>query len=60
MKPSVALKTAPSGPSLARAIGGHDHFVGSVLNLINQGESLFQGAPLKVANRLITRGERSQ
>jgi hypothetical protein len=55
-----ALKTAPSGASLARAIDGHDHLVGSVLNLIYQSESLFQGAPLKVANSAVTRGERSQ
>jgi len=43
MKPFVALKTALSGPCLARAIAVMI-IVGSVLNLINQGEALFQGA----------------
>jgi hypothetical protein len=48
MKPFVALKTALSGPYLARAIAVM-MIVGSVLNLINQGEALFQGAPLNFA-----------
>jgi hypothetical protein len=43
MKPSVALTTALSGAYLARAIVVMI-IVGSVLNLINQGEALFQGA----------------
>ena len=41
MKPSVALTTALSGAYLARAIVVMI-IVGSVLNLINQGEALFQ------------------
>ena len=44
MKSSVALTTALSGAYLARAIVVMI-IVGSVLNLINQGEALFQGAP---------------
>jgi hypothetical protein len=48
MKPSVALTTALSGAYLARAIVVMI-IVGSVLNLINQGEALFQGAPLNFA-----------
>jgi hypothetical protein len=40
MKPSVALTTALSGAYLARAIVVMI-IVGSVLNLINQGEALF-------------------
>jgi hypothetical protein len=50
MKPFVALKTALSGPYLARAIAVM-MIVGSVLNLINQGEALFHGAPLNGAGR---------
>jgi len=44
MKPFVALKTALSGACLARAIAVMI-IVESVLNLINQGDALFQGAP---------------
>ena len=53
MKPSVALTTALSGAYLARAIVVMI-IVGSVLNLINQGEALFQGAPLNFAKLLLT------
>jgi hypothetical protein len=53
MNPFVALKTALSGPYLARAITVMV-IVGSVLNLINQGEALFQGAPLNFAKLLLT------
>jgi hypothetical protein len=42
MKPFVALKTALPGPYFARAIAV-SIIVGSILNLINQGEALFQG-----------------
>jgi hypothetical protein len=52
MKPSVALKAALSGPYLARAIAVMI-IVGSVLNLINQGEALFQGAPLNFAKLIL-------
>ena len=53
MKPLVALQTALSGPYLARAIAVMI-IVGSVLNLINQGEALFHGDPLNVAKLLLT------
>jgi hypothetical protein len=53
MKPFVALKTALSRPYLGRALAVMI-IVGSVLNLINQGETLFQGAPLNVAKLLLT------
>ena len=53
MKSSVALTTALSGAYLARAIVVMI-IVGSVLNLINQGEALFQGAPLNFAKLLLT------
>ena len=53
MKSSDALKTALSGPCLTRAIVVMI-VVGSVLNLINQGDALFQGAPLNVAKLLLT------
>ena len=53
MKPFVALKTALSRPYLVRAIAVMI-IVGSVLNLINQGEALFQGAPLNFAKLLLT------
>ena len=53
MKPFVALKTAVSGQYLVRAVAMMI-IVGSVLNLINQGEALFHGAPLNVAKLLLT------
>ena len=53
MKSSVALTTALSGAYLARAIVVMI-IVGSVLNLINQGEALFQGAPPNFAKLLLT------
>ena len=53
MKPSVALTTALSGAYLARAIVVMI-IVGSVLNLINQGEALFQGAQPNFAKLLLT------
>jgi hypothetical protein len=49
----VALKAALSGRYLARAIAV-TIIVGSVLNLINQGETLLQGAPLNFAKLLLT------
>ena len=53
MKPYVALKTALSGQYLTRAITVMI-VVGSALNLINQGEALFQGAPLNFTKLLLT------
>ena len=53
MKSSVALTTALSGAYLARAIVVMI-IVGSVLNLINQDEAMFQGAPLNFAKLLLT------
>jgi hypothetical protein len=53
MKPFVALKTALSGRYLARAIAIMI-IVGSVLNPINQGAALFQGAQLNFAKLLLT------
>lgn len=53
MKPFVALKTALSGPYFARAIAVST-IVGSILNLINQGEALFQGDPLNFAKLVLT------
>jgi hypothetical protein len=53
MKPLVALKTALSCAYLARAIAVMI-IVGSVLNLINQVEAMFQGAPLNFATLLLT------
>ena len=53
MNSFVALKTAISGPYLARAITVMI-IVGSVLNLINQGDALFQGAPINFAKLLFT------
>jgi hypothetical protein len=53
MKSSVALTTALSGAYPARAIVVMI-IVGSVLNLINQGEALFQGAALNFAKLLLT------
>jgi hypothetical protein len=53
MKYYAALKTSLSGPYLARAIVVMI-IVGSVLNLINQSEALFQGAPLNFAKLLLT------
>ena len=53
MKPYVALKTALSGSYLARAITVMI-IVGSVLNLINQSEALFQCNPLNFAKLLLT------
>ena len=53
MKPYVALKTALSGHYLARAIAVMI-VVGSVLNLVNQGDALFQGVPLNFAKLLLT------
>ncbi len=53
MKSSDALKTALSGPCLARAIVVMI-IVGTVLNLINQGDALLHGAPLNVAKLLLT------
>ena len=53
MKSPVALTTALSGAYLARAIVVMI-IVGSVLNLINQGEALFQGAALNFAKLLLT------
>ena len=49
----VALKTALSGVYLVRAIVVM-LIVGSALNLINQGEAVFQGAPLNVVKLLLT------
>ncbi len=53
MRPLVALKTALSGRCLVRAVVVMI-VVGSVLNLINQGEALLHGAPLNVAKLLLT------
>ena len=53
MTPLVALKTALSGSYLRRAIVVM-LVVGSVLNLINQGDALFQGAPLNLLKLLLT------
>ena len=53
MKSSDALKIALSGPCLARAIVVMI-VVGSILNLINQGDALFHGAPLNLAKLLLT------
>jgi hypothetical protein len=53
MKPYAALKTALSGPYLVRAITVMI-IVGSILNLINQGEALFQGTPLNFAKLILT------
>jgi hypothetical protein len=53
MKPLVALKTALSGPYLVRAVAVMI-IVGSVLNLINQGEALLHGAPVNIVKLLLT------
>jgi hypothetical protein len=49
----LALKTALSGIYLIRAIVVM-LIVGSVLNLINQGDALFHGTQLDVAKLLLT------
>ena len=53
MTPLAALKTALSGAYIKRAVVVM-LVVGSVLNLINQGDALFQGAPLNLAKFLLT------
>jgi hypothetical protein len=53
MGPFAALKTALSGPYLARAIAVMI-IVGSILNLINQGEAVFHGAPINFAKLFLT------
>ncbi|MBI1211626.1 MAG: hypothetical protein GC190_09200 [Alphaproteobacteria bacterium] len=53
MKPLAALKTALSGAYLMRAMMVA-LVVGTVLNLINQGDALVQGAPLNIAKLVLT------
>ena len=53
MKSFPALKTALSGAYLGRAIGVAV-VVGSVLNLINQGDALFEGAQLNIVKLMLT------
>jgi len=53
MPPISALKTALSGNYLKRALLVM-LIVGSVLNLINQGDALIHAAPVNVAKLLLT------
>lgn len=53
MKPLAALKVALSGPCLARAVAVMI-IVGTILNLINQGEAIFQGGPINLLKLLLT------
>ncbi len=49
----TALRTALSGPYLVRAALAMV-IVGTVLNLINQGDALYRGAPLDIAKLALT------
>jgi methyl-accepting chemotaxis protein len=53
MKQLAALRTVLSAPYLARSVLVMT-LVGTVLNLINQGDALFNGAPFDITKLLLT------